>query len=132
MNQKDIETYDFFISKTMFNLIALFGFLLIFLTGVFWGYTFKENEQNFNTEVKEIKFVKYIHSKYIYNFIPNPEVQYGDEISKRISIVTLTLIFIGTLLLEIGYRGSCKYKYNKSLKQRIKYFIEKTKIDDKK
>lgn len=132
MNKNDNDKYDFFISKTMYNLIALFGFLLVFLTGIFWGYTLHENEQYFNTSVKEIRFVKFIDSKYVYNFIPNEKLNYGDELSKRITTVTICLIIISILLLEIGYRGSNKYKNPKSLIQRIKDFKEKTKVDDKK
>lgn len=127
MDEESIKKYDFFISKIMYNLIALIGFLIIFMTGMFYGYTFHQNEQYFNTDVKEIRFIEYINQKYTYNFIPNKELKYSDELAKRILTVTYIFIFIGVLLLEIGYKFNNKYKYNKSLSLRLKEFYEKIK-----
>lgn len=122
MDENDLKRYDFFISKTMFNLIALFGFLIIFITGMYWGYTFKENEQYFNKSVSEIKIVTYINEKYTYNFIPDNNKKYGDQLATRITIISLILITLGIVLLEIGYRNSTKYKHDKPFRQRIKEF----------
>ena len=124
MNKKE---YDFFISKTMFNLIALFGFLILFVTGIYFGYTFKENEEYINLYTKEIQLIKYINNKYTYNFISDSDKKYSEEIASRISNVVILFSIIGILFLEIGYRNSNKYKYNKSIKERLKQFIQKIK-----
>ncbi len=116
MNAKQL---DFIASKLLYNIVALFGFLIIFCTGMYWGYTFHENEQYFNTEIKEIKFIEYINTKYTYNFIPNKNLKYSDELASRITTVTILLIILGIILLELGYKFSAKYKYKNSLKQRI-------------
>jgi len=122
-----MKDYDFFISKIMYNLIALCGFLIIFMTGVYWGYTFHENNQYFNPSVNEIRFVEYINTKYTYNFVHNEELRYGDELSKRITLVAIGLMLVGTPLLEIGYRGSARYAYKKPFKQRFKEFLARLK-----
>ena len=120
--------YDFFISKTMFNLIALFGFLVVFLTGLFYGYTFSENKQYFDGNATEIKIVNYLNTKYTYNFIPSTDERtYSGQLAGRITNIVIVLIIIGVLLLEIGYRGSAKYKYPTTLIQRFKNFRAKIK-----
>lgn len=120
-------TYDFYISKIMFNLIALFGFLLVFIAGMYWGYTFKENDRYINVSTREIMLVNTINSKYTYNFIHNENKKYGEEIAPRIANIVSLLSFIGILLLEIGYRNACKYKYDKPIDVRFKEFIERIK-----
>jgi hypothetical protein len=126
MAKKDIKNYDFFINKALFNLIALFGFLIIFLTGMYYGYTLKENSEYL--QAKETKFINNINNKYTYNFIPNENKKYGDEISSRITNVILLFITIGIFLLLYGIKKSYKYEYNnKSFKEKLKILIKKLK-----
>lgn len=121
-----MKEYDFFISKIMYNLIALIGFLLIFFTGLYYGYTFNENQQYFYTNLTEIKAVNYLNNKFVYNF-DEYKGTYGDNIAPRIMWVVIILTIIGVLFLETGYRMGSKYKYKKSLKERIKIFYNNIK-----
>jgi len=116
----DAQKYDFIVSKTMYILVTLFGVILIFISGIFWGYTFKENEQYFYTDIREIQIVKYLNTKYTYNFIPNTDEKYGDKIAYRIMVITLFLFFIGIVLTETGNRMGYKYKYDKPFLVRLK------------
>lgn len=124
-----METYDFYISKIMFNLIAIFGLLTLVITGIYWGYTFKENEQYINVSTREIQLINIINKEITYNFEPNLNKKYGEEISPRIFNIVIIGVILSMLLIEIGYRNSCKYKYSKPFKQRFKEFIQRLQND---
>jgi hypothetical protein len=113
----DMKEYDFAISKLLYTLLALIGVLFILFTGIYWGYTFKENEQYFYKNVTEIKAVNYLNNKYTYDFTSVDN--YSDILSSRITNVSLLLVTIGIIILEVGNRNLHKYKYDKPLKQRI-------------
>jgi hypothetical protein len=123
------QSYDFFISKVLYTLIALFGFLTIFFTGLYYGYTFHANEQYFYTNLTEIKAVSYLNNKFVYNF-GEYKGTYGDAIAPRIMMVTTILTIIGVILLEVGYRMGSRYKYKDSFKQRLRNFYQNLKKEE--
>lgn len=136
-NEFNLQKYDSFLNKQLFNIIALFGFLIIFLTGMFYGYTLKENEQYLTSN--ELKFITYINNKYTYNFIPETDTKYNGKfndayysfkLSYRITNVVIIFLCIGLFLFLYGNKKSYKYENKKSLIQRIKDYYKKLKESD--
>jgi len=120
-------TYDFFISKIMFALMALLGILVLFFSGVYWGFTYHENMDYINVSTKEIKYIETINTKYTYNFIHDENKKYGDEVAPRIFKVVMFFVIISCLLIEIGYRYGAKYQYKDTFIERIKKLFKKIK-----
>ena len=122
------ENTEIFKNKLFYNTICVLGLILLVFTGIYFGYTYKENEQYFQS--REISYVKYINTKFLYNIEYTNNKDYANNLSNRIFNITFILVIIGILLVEYGYRNTHKYNYNESLKERIKNWYKRVKEHD--